>query len=246
MPPMRGSGFVGLQQYLDANRESAARMGQGLVDQVEQEGGAARGAVDAAVTDAEGKIAAGTPTFNPQATYGLEPDEVAAARPGLEGAQYTGPSGLEGGDDLATKTFSAQQTAELAGTDAGRAVLLAKGRKGPVSQGGGMLDAFLAGRGGGAALDRTVGSYSKLRDYLGTAQKGVATKVEGAKTAAEEVRKKNAVLLGSASTYAPPSNPNTYTHPGQLQPPKAPHPYVDSAKKIEDDNRTKYRAGARG
>lgn len=176
MPYQRGSGFVGLQQYLGANQEQAQRMGNNLAQSVEQQGQAAQGAIDAQRQQAEQQIAAGTPQYAAPDYTGMSRDEAwdaqAARRANPPG--YSGPKDMGNVDALSTQAQAAQQQAQLAGSEAGRAVLLQQQAQGPYGLGARTLDAFLAGRGAGGRLDAASSRFGALQKYLGTAQQGVA------------------------------------------------------------------------
>ena len=232
----RGSGFIGLQQYLNANRGAAQEMGSRVAGQVETAGQAAQAAVDAQQKELEAQIAAGTPTADTN-TWGLEPDEVAAKRAAGMGATYTGPAGMEVSEGLNRQVSEAQRQAQLAGTDAGRSVLLRQGAPaGPYTTGQSMLDSFLVGRGAGERLDKAAARFGNLRAYLGSAQKGVAGKVGAAQEEAKRVQGVYGAM--PTPTYAAPAPPAPPPAPGQ--------PYVDNAKRVEDENKWKARMGIRG
>lgn len=180
----RGSGFVGLTNYLGLNRQAGERMGEQLAQQVEGSTNAARGAVDAASSDFAQQVQAGTPTYQ---TGGNIYDVAGRAA----STQYGGPTALSaqtvGG--IEQKIADAQRMGQLAGTDSGRAALMG----GTGSQGGRMLDAALAGR--SARLDQAARGYQGLRGYLGLAQSNAAGQVASAQKATEDVRAKYAAEL---------------------------------------------------
>lgn len=187
MPYQRGSGFVGLQQYLGANQEQAQRMGNNLAQQVEQQGQAAQGAIDAQRQQAQQQIAAGTPQYVAPDYSGMSRDEAWDAQHARAAPTYTGPKDMGNVDALNTQALEAQQQAQLAGTDAGRAVLLQQGAQGPYGLGARTLDAFLAGRGAGARLNAAASRFGDLQKYLGTAQQGVADAATAAQQQAQQV-----------------------------------------------------------
>lgn len=221
MPYQRGSGFVGLQDYLGANREAAAQMGNSLASEVERQGQAAMGAIDQQAAATQQQISAGTPEFN---TFGLEPDEEALLRARVAQG-YTGPQDMGNVDAVSAQARKASETAELAGTDTGRAVLLQRGATGPYNLGARTLDAFLAGRGAGARLDAARGKFGELQKYLGTAQGNVANAVNEAK----------ARTLGMQQQAAA-STPQ-YAQPGAPPPAPPAHPRVKNARDIEEERR---------
>jgi len=182
MAYQRGTGFVGLQQYLGANEEQAKKMGQGITDQVNTEGQAAQGAIDTASQAVEAQAAAGTPTYEPLPDAQNLPGTADLYNYGkMQQATYKGPKALGDVADttaLTKQAAGAQQTAQLAGTDAGRATMLAKSAQGSYGLGARSLDAYLAGRGGGQALEQATSKYAKLQDYLGTAEKTATARGE--------------------------------------------------------------------
>lgn len=190
MPYQRGSGFIGLQQYLNANQEAAKRMGEGLASSVEQQGQAAQSAIDTQQQQDEQAIAAGTPQYTPIPDYtGMRTDDAWAAQVqrGNTPTEYTGPQEMGNMDALGKQALEAQQQAQLAGTEAGRAVLLQQQAKGPYGLGARTLDAFLAGRGAGGRLQAAASRFGDLQRYLSGAQESVAGKVAGAEQTAANV-----------------------------------------------------------
>lgn len=217
----RGTGFIGLQQYLNANRQAATSMGNRLADTVEQQGAAAQSAIDKAKQEAEGQIEAATPVYMaPKVSPGMDSAEVRAAydnTPTAEQLAYGGPKDLAGADALQTQATEAAQAARLAGTDAGAAVIM--GRNATPSAGYGVgahtLDAFLARRGGGERLGAAASKFGELQKYLGTAQQGVKDKAAGAEKRAGEVAAQyEALRAGGPQGMAPAGG----------QPQKAPQP----------------------
>lgn len=187
----RGSGFVGLRDYLNLNRQQGEAMGNTLANRVEQETAAARGAVDAASADFASKVQAGTPV-EPTMPTGLDSAEQEAwMRNNVTGIQYAGPKDFGAVADtkaLASGLDKAATTAQLSTTDAGRGLLL--NRNGTV--GGRMLDGALAGRGGGERLATAGKGYDKLRDYLGMAQTNANAQVAQGEATAKGQRDKYA------------------------------------------------------
>ncbi len=181
----RGSGFVGLTNYLGLNRQAGERMGEQLAQQVEGSTNAARGAVDAASTDFAKQVQAGTPTYQ---TGGNIYDVAGRAAD----TRYGGPTALStqavGG--IEQKIAEATRMGQLAGTDSGRVALMG----GAGSQGGRMLDAALAGRSG--RLDQAARGYQGLRGYLGLAQDNAKAQGVSGQKAADDVRAKYAAELG--------------------------------------------------
>ena len=163
MAYQRGSGFVGLQQYLNANRQQGAAMGGAVAGRVE---GAQQGVRDEAggvMGDLQQAVAAGTPQY-------LEPSSVGDAERKAAATQYRGPEGLTDAQvaGLNTSADKAEATAKLGTTDAGVATLLQQQYgQGYTGVGGRSLDAALARRGAGERLDAAPKGMAGLRSYLG-------------------------------------------------------------------------------
>jgi hypothetical protein len=206
MAYQRGTGFVGLQQYLGANEEQAKQMGQRLVGQVNAEGQAAQGAIDAGVKTFNDAATAGTPTYGGLPDSQNLPGTADIYLQGkVAGSTYTGPKTLGNTEALAKGAAGAAQTAGLASTDAGRATMLAKQATGSYGLGQRSLDAALAGRGGGAELDAATAKYSKLQDYLGTAKTGAEARAAQGVTDAAGVAEQYRTTKTPTITYGPPS-----------------------------------------
>lgn len=158
MPPyQRGTGFTNLQTYLGLNKGVAGQMGGALAQQAEQQGSAARQAIDADVAKAN-----------------------AAVQAGGTGQAYSGPQTLGNMGSLYGQTASAQNYANALGSNTGRATLLGQ-QYGQNTWGGGQLDAALAGAGAaGGRMATARGQYGKLLEYLQGAQRGVETAAQKA------------------------------------------------------------------
>lgn len=171
MPPYngpRGTGFTSLKQYLELNPESAQRMGNELVSDVDAKGAAAEGGISGAFAqfgrDVDGKIL----RYDPNVGTSAE----AAAR---AGTTYAGPRELdpEVVKKLSGQATEAQNSARALGTDSGRAVLLADkyAKNGGYTPGAAGLDAFLAGRGAGERGHTAGAKWGKLSAFLDTTTK---------------------------------------------------------------------------
>lgn len=189
MPYQRGSGFVGLQQYLGANQEAAQRMGNQIAQGVEQQGQASQNAIDAQRQQAQQQIAAGTPQYEAPNYEGMSQDEAWGAQAARRSTPitYTGPQDMGNVDALATQAQAAQQQAQLAGTEAGRAVLLSQQNPGQYGLGARTLDSFLVGRGAGARLDNASSRFGDLQRYLSGAQQQVASAAQAGQQQAGDV-----------------------------------------------------------
>lgn len=181
-----GSGFVGLQQYLNANRGAAQQMGGDLAAGLNKSAADVQNEIDVGASAFGAAAQAGTPQFD-QTTAMLEGGVLGEqARNG--GIQYRGPNTLRDvvdTDYLKNRVTSVGQQAELAGTDAGRATLLQQRYgQGYTGVGGRSLDAWLAGVGGGEGIAKATTGISKLQSYLGTAETNAAAKAAQGKGAA--------------------------------------------------------------
>lgn len=151
----RGTGYVNLQQYLGLNQGGAQALGQGLGQQVYQQGRDAQNAIDAAGMEARNQALGGIP--NP-------------------GGAYSGPGSFGDAADvgaLTNQVAEAQKTARAAQDQSGRAELLAQ-KYGPNTWGGSQLDSALAGAGGGAGqIGQAADGVGRLSQYLGNTTSGV-------------------------------------------------------------------------
>jgi hypothetical protein len=190
MPYQRGSGFVGLRDYLNANPEAGQRMGEAIASQVEQQGQAAQSAIDAQAGLIQQQIAAGTPQYAAPDYSGMSRDEAwdAQALHRSTPVAYTGPKDMGNVDALGTQAVEAQTAAQLAGTDAGRAVLMQRSGNAAPTVGGRSLDAALAGRGAGNRLAAASNRFGELQKYLSNAQQGITDKAAAAGAQAAQVQ----------------------------------------------------------
>lgn len=200
MAYQKGSGFVGLQQYLNANQQQAQQMGQQVAGQIDTAYGGVRSEADQMLAGVQGQAAAGAPAYQDPADLATANERAAGV-----GTTYTGPEGLSNAQNAALEASAkkAVDTAALGGTDVGVATLLQQQRgRGYTGVGGRSLDAFLARRGAGVELDdASKTGMDGLRAYLGnTREKGIAAAEQG-REAAAEVRGRYA--NDAATRYAP-------------------------------------------
>lgn len=217
MAYQRGSGFVGLQQYLNANQQAGAGLGQAALGQVQQAQQGVRNAADTTVGEVEQAALAGTPVYSDPGSV-----EEAQARAAGRGTAYTGPQGFspEQWGALSQKADEAGRTAQYGTTDAGVATLLQQqyGR-GYTGVGGRTLDAALARRSAGEGLDTAAGKGMEgLRGYLNTANERVAAASERGMEGAANTRAQYAA-------YQPPATYGDQRHnviqtPGTMPEPK--------------------------
>lgn len=189
MPPSRrGTGYVNLQQYLGLNQGGAQALGQGLGQQVYQQGRDAQSAIDAAGMEARSQALAGVP--NP-------------------GGAYSGPTGFGDTADvgaLTNQVAEAQKTARAAQDQSGRAQLLAQ-KYGPNTWGGSQLDSALAGSGEGAGqIASAADGVGRLSQYLGNTTSSVNQYIGQAKGTTNTPPPPPPVAASEAPKNRPPSN----------------------------------------
>lgn len=209
----RGSGFLGLTNYLGLNQEAGQRMGSVLAQEVSQAGAPVAESIRKASEDFTTKAVRGTPTYD-EGTAMLEPGALGeAARQGR--IVYSGPKDLSEVTDVANLEGEAQKAedfAKQAGSEAGISALYQErhGSKGGYSQGASMLDAALTSRGGGATLKNAAKGYAGLLDMLGVAKSGASASVANGKQGASELSEKYKKEFPAGKPYtAPPPLPPT-------------------------------------
>lgn len=184
MAYQRGSGFVGLQQYLGANQQAAQQLGNTVAGQIEGAQQGVRSAADTALAGVQQAAAAGTPVYS-------DPGDLATAQARASGGStvYSGPQGLNL-QPLEAQATEAGKKAQYGTTDQGVATLLQQQYgQGYTGVGGRSLDAALARRGAGERLDYAAGKgMDALRSYLGDAGMKAGEAVEQGRVNAANVR----------------------------------------------------------
>lgn len=211
MAYQRGSGFVGLQQYLNANRQQGAALGGAVAGRVEGAQRDARDAGAATIAGLQDAVTAGTPQY-------VEPSSVGDAQRRLGANAYTGPEGLTeaqiGG--LNQQADKAEEMAKLGTTDAGVATLLQQQYgNGYTGVGGRSLDAALARRGAGERLDAAPKGMEGLRSYLGTLPGQAAAIVDRGKDITSGVGMRYS-QWEPPQTYGTDTRRNTIQTPGTM------------------------------
>ena len=174
-----GTGFVSLKRYLELNPEAAQRMGTQLTSDVEKAGQGVQNRIGNALGDFKQKVEEGSTAY----TYGTpSTSEEATAR--AADAVYKGPKALADVADysaLDTAAGDVDTRAQALTSDAGRGTLLAQqyGRNGGYTPGASMLDAFLAGRGGGQAMEAAAQKWGGMRKALGLADTEAKSLAQG-------------------------------------------------------------------
>lgn len=180
----RGSGFVGLRDYLGLNADS--RMGDALAEEIETAGRPLARSIQDAGAEFYDKAQRGTPT------YQTGQAETMGAEANAGRVVYQGPKSLgdvANADRLDAETGRVSELARMAGTDAGRAALYRQrqGDNGSYTDGGAMLDAAISGRTGGARLANASSAFGRLQDMLGVAQRGATAQANAGQQAAADL-----------------------------------------------------------
>lgn len=226
MAYQKGSGFVGLRDYLGANRQAGQAMGQQVLGQVNTAQQGVRDLGESTLGQLQQDVSAGVPTYSEPGSA----EEAQARAGGAHGTVYRGPQGLTS-EQYGALTAGVDKAADVAGygtTDAGVATLLQQQYgQGYTGVGGRSLDAALARRGAGAQLDAAAKSgIEGLRSYLGNVAGRAASTVEGGRERAADVRRQYGAYqppapLDSGTRRNPISTPGTMpdkpTKPNKLR-----------------------------
>jgi hypothetical protein len=150
-PARSGSGFVGFDRYLQANRQGAQNMATTVGDAVEKSG-----------QEAVGALQGGTDTFAAKSQ--------GVGTGGAPPTTYTGPktweeAGVDVGD-VTKKVVDASGKVSSLGTPGGVASLLKESYNGPTTAGGSALDAALTGAAGGQRFQQLNTAYGDLTQRL--------------------------------------------------------------------------------
>jgi len=158
--PDSSGNFVGISQYLDANKQQAQKLGQqtsGLIDtaasearnqlgQLQSEASQNIRAVDSLGDDLKGRVSGAAETLSDQERQRIK--DTASA-------QYTGPKAvtdLANYQTAAQAAKTAQERAQMAQTEEGRMGLISKVNEGPRTQGMNVFDQALLQAGGGREM----------------------------------------------------------------------------------------------
>lgn len=194
----RGSGFVGLDKYLAANRNAAKRMSDALAGTVETAGAESESDVADVTEQYERDVAAGIPQFNENGEP-LTPAELQA----LIDAKYTGPESLSdmaGWDAAKAKVDKTAQDAARLSSLSGRMGALQDqyGKGGGYNLGSQRLDSFLSGATGGGRFQELKDKYGALSESVGGASaasqamsRSAADSVKAMSDKAKGIAKKN-------------------------------------------------------
>jgi hypothetical protein len=184
-PASKGTGFVGIRRILGASQGS--RLGQQVGGRVQQAGKQARAGITGARQEFQIQAGRAGQEMEKQAGAAQEAvsgilggtGEVAAPTAEQQAAfqktaagQYIGPKELTGAEQLASKTYEAQQLGRLAGSTAGRQELLQQqfGSRGGYGAKLSALDALILGKTGGKELAQAKAGTAGLEKELATGQ----------------------------------------------------------------------------
>lgn len=171
--PAKGSGYVGLNSYLEANRGAATGMADTLAQRADNTAAFGQQSVDTARGAFDAAAAAGTP-----------------GGPRGSATGYTGPTSI---DDFAQGSFAGAPQAAQKGADAvsrlsdwegrGQALQEAYGQHGAYGRGAQGLDTFLSGAADGGRFAGLQQKYAGLSGAWDAARKGAGAAVQAGQTA---------------------------------------------------------------
>lgn len=207
----RGSGQVLLSDYLKANRQQGAQMGNALASGIEAQAGQVQGAVDAASRDYAQRIGTQQWANAPSASEAKEGMGMAEARlKKLEDGTLNEFSDVANVGALNAQAARAQDNAMLAGSQAGRGALFRQQQgvaNGGYSIGNSMFDAAVATHGAGARLNQAANrTRTSLSEYVKNAT-GKAKSLYDSEVASAQNAKKRYEDQMKALTPAPSDAP---------------------------------------
>lgn len=185
--PDQGSNFVGIKQYLDANKPQAAKLGDQAAGVINQSADAARQGVNALQGEAQNKIQS-VASLNDDVSNKLS--STAEALTGDErntikdtaSAQYKGPKDETGFGDTYTNAAKATNTAKTnidnSGTEQGRMNLITQINNKPRTQGMNVFDNTLLQAGGGREkLAQAATANQDVKGALDTTTEGIRSQI---------------------------------------------------------------------
>lgn len=190
--PQRGSGFIGLDMYLEANRAKAGAMADELASSVASKGALAeKELADVQRLFAEG-LQAGQLGFD-------EKDLTAEEARRRAGITYSGPTGLgevKGYSEARQKAEEAERQAQGLTSLYGRQAALQEkyGQGGGYTAGQQRFDAALSGAAGGQRFDELKSKYGSLSSAFDTAAKTAQGEAQGAIKSTQEAAGKYEAL----------------------------------------------------
>ena len=190
----RGTGFIGLDRYLEANRGAAQRMADNLLSPVAERGAGAQQGLEDAWKEFEEKKKGGTLTYDPANLTAAQAAERA-------GKTYDGPNSLS---DVAGYGYAREQAdkaakdSRLLADGAGRQALLqdAYGKEGGYTPGMQRFDSFLTGAAGNGRFEELRSKYGSLSEKFGADNTAAQGQAKEAVAATDKAR-------GQYETLAP-------------------------------------------
>lgn len=185
MAAQRGSGFVGLDKYLAANRKKAGEMADALGNPVDTAGREAQRDVEDVTEQYKRDVWAGMPQYNENGAPLTAADALERSK-----ATYKGPGSLSdmpGWDAARQKADKAAEDSARLASFSGRMGALQDqyGKQGGYTLGQQRLDSFLSGAAGSKRFEDLKARYGALSQGLG----GLNTASQGqAQTAAQSVK----------------------------------------------------------
>jgi hypothetical protein len=207
--PDRGSNFVGLKSYLDANKTQAGKLGDQTAGVISNSANDARSSIsglnDAFNTQAGAPVSLNSQALNkiPQAET-LSDDEKSNLKTAYN-ANYSGPSALTDLTGQYTeaqgKLNKARQTVDAAGTEQGRQTLVSQINDKPRTQGITNFDNILLSAGGGREKVQGAAEANKdvKDDVLGQANIAAQQKASDIKSQNDAVRAQTQSAVTGAS-----------------------------------------------
>lgn len=204
-PGQSSPGYVGFSRLLAVNQGGAQKMADRLAGQAQQKGQQASNQIQQAKSGFEGKVQAGTLTYqNPDTTHARKPGEsFSAADYRTAGAMQTqAQRGYEGPKDwaaagydtnaMSTSAREAQEAAKALTTAGGRAAALRAQAGSQYTTGMGTIDAALSGAALGSRGRDLASLYGGLSQQLIDAQGAGGKAVQSATDASNAAAKQYA------------------------------------------------------
>jgi hypothetical protein len=172
------TGWVNVQNYLDANRSQADAMGNNLAGQLDKEATTAAGAADKYRADANTYATASKETLNPAyVTWFKELERIQGSKAGgnpgvLDAYMATQPQKMLPNPNVSAPSMpslpgKALEKIKAAGTPEGRAEMFAEKAGPSYNAGQSNLDSYLAGAGGGGQALQGLGQkYGNVLDIV--------------------------------------------------------------------------------
>lgn len=186
LAPDRSSNFVGIKQYIDANKKQAGKLGDQTAGVIGQSAQGARDAVSSLNQEAQNTIkpvsqlSGDVSNKLSNAAETLSSDERKTIKD-TASAQYKGPQnamGLSGYQAAADKTNKAVQNLNAANTEEGRMGLISQVNAKPRTQGMNVFDnALLQAGGGRERLQQAISANQDVKGGLDAASQAIQSQI---------------------------------------------------------------------